>query len=419
MHFALGVTLLASLVAHVAWLNPIRSTSGFEVNDVDGEVDITVDLFEEAPSAPARVGEQKPIGDGLDAGPDGGSVDGSTDANAGRNADGGNDAGRDGALGPADAAADAMGDVAAIASSPPDNGPKDSVGIVGSAGAINAAEVYVTISVNAEAIRKNSVGKRSGPLLQGIGQWKAFLAGTHIDPVRDAEWVMISGPSLKDTTKAIIAIRYNFTDEQMDAACAAMAATYDKGGPFSTGMPGMKAWLAFADKGERILVRPQSHMLVIMPSRKTLSAEKEKQLLKKISQTVYPAKLKNANEAVRVILKSPHHAIPQIPEALSEVRLRTIPGPNDDGTIFIEADCKSDAECAKAQEQLDETFAKLSGGVLGASLLGMVSGGVVKVINQVQLSHDSKHVRLELTLSRDDLQELLTFMQDFIKKGGF
>lgn len=422
MRFVLGLTFLASFLTHTAWLNPIRSTSDFEVKDNDGEVDIAVDLFEEAPPQPVKTGDQKPQqGDGLDGGSEAGIADGSVDASATKKADGGSDAGRDGGSGPVDASTDAMGDAAPIASSPPDNGPKDSLGIVGTAGAIKAANVYVTVSVNAEAIRKNSVGKRSGALLQGIGQWKTFLAGTNIDPVRDAEWVLIEGPSLVDTTKAVITIRYNLKDEQMDAACAMMAERYkDKGGgPYETGIPGMKAWLAFADKGERILVRPQSHMLVILPSRKTVSPEKEKQLLKKIGQTVYPAKLKNANEAVRVILKEPNHAISKIPVGLSEVRLRTIPGAHDDATIFIEGDCKNETECAKAHQELEDTLGGL-GSLAGlGSLVGSIRPGMVKVINQVQLSHDSKHVRFELTLSRDDLQELLTFMQSFIKNGRY
>ncbi len=416
MRFVLGLGLVASLIAHVAWLNPIRSTSGFEVNDLDGDVDITVDLFEEAPPEPVKVAEPKPPGEGLDGGLD--AKDAAADASAARGADAGGDSGRDGETGSGDASPDAMGD-AAIASGSPDNGPKDSVGILGTAGAITAADVYVTVAINTEAIRKNSIGKRAGPLLQGLNQWHDFLQGTSIDPVRDADWVMIYGPSLRDTTKAIIVIRYSLPDAQMDAACDFMAHRYAKGGQVDTGIAGMKAWLAYADRGERLLVRPQSHMLVILPSRKTVSAEKERQLLQKISQTVYPARLKNAHEAVRVIVKKPHKAIREIPEGLSEARLRVIPGANDSATLYIEGDCSDEATCASAQRELEATLGDLGAKASVASIFTAVPAGVGKVLNEAQLSHDAKHLRMQVELTRAELQDLLTFMTGFLKSGGF
>jgi hypothetical protein len=311
-----------------------------------------------------------------------------------------------------------MGD-AAIASGSPDNGPKDSVGILGTAGAITAADVYVTVAINTEAIRKNSIGKRAGPLLQGLNQWHDFLQGTSIDPVRDADWVMIYGPSLRDTTKAIIVIRYSLPDAQMDAACDFMARRYAKGGQVDAGIAGMKAWLAYADKGERLLVRPQSHTLVILPSRKSISVEKEKQLLKKISQTVYPARLKNANEAVRVIVKVPHKAIREIPQGLSEARLRVIPGAQDSATIYVEGDCGDEAACANARRELEATLGDLGAKASLLSLVAKVPAGVSKVLDGAELSHDPKHLRMQVALTRDDLQGLLTFMTGFLKSGGF
>ena len=81
--------------------------------------------------------------------------------------------------------------------------PRDPEAIVGAAGAIQADVILVMLVVNAEVIRQNPVGAQMGYLLRGIPQWNEFMSGTDIDPVRDADWVIVSGPSLINTAKDV------------------------------------------------------------------------------------------------------------------------------------------------------------------------------------------------------------------------
>ena len=71
-------------------------------------------------------------------------------------------------------------------------------------GRIQADVVLVMVVVNAEVIRQNPVGAQMGYLLRGIPQWDEFMSGTDIDPVRDTDWVVISGPSLINTSRDVM-----------------------------------------------------------------------------------------------------------------------------------------------------------------------------------------------------------------------
>src|SRR5262249_2284501 len=88
-------------------------------------------------------------------------------------------------------------------------GPRDPAAIIGAAGNVQADAVLVMVVVNAEVIRQNPVGAKMGYLLRGIPQWDDFMSGTEIDPVRDTDWVMISGPSLVNTSRDVVMIHYS------------------------------------------------------------------------------------------------------------------------------------------------------------------------------------------------------------------
>ena len=108
-----------------------------------------------------------------------------------------------------------------------DAGPNAIVGA-----AIQADVNLVTLVVNAEVIRLHPVGARMGYLLRGIPQWDEFMSGTDIDPVRDTDWVLISGPSLVNTSRDVILIHYSAPDAAIDKAIDVVSKKYDRGGRF-------------------------------------------------------------------------------------------------------------------------------------------------------------------------------------------
>ena len=116
-------------------------------------------------------------------------------------------------------------------------GPRDPQAILGAAGDIQADKVLVMVVINAEVIRQNPEGAKMGFLLRGIPQWDEFMHGTDIDPVRDTDWVMISGPSLVNTSRDVVLIHYSARDAKVERAMEQVAHNYAKGGGYDAGVP--------------------------------------------------------------------------------------------------------------------------------------------------------------------------------------
>src|SRR5262249_41431198 len=116
---------------------------------------------------------------------------------------------------------------------------------------ISAGPNNVMFSINFQVIRSHPLGSRLQPILLAIPEWKTFMTGSSIDPYRDTDWMIITGPSLRDTTRDAVYIHYSAPDGEVDKAIAQVSASYPKGGPMDVGVPGVKAWRGFAHGAER------------------------------------------------------------------------------------------------------------------------------------------------------------------------
>jgi len=406
---AFGVCLVLSAAVHYA-IAPFGWPHGFEVRDTEGEAAIPVDLLapdppappEPPPAPPPPKAEDEP-GDrhaaqaagrhahGLDAG----VVDASADARGPLDA-GPSDAAADGSkteaagLEPADGGAlldgaIAMGDGGGVGD------PRDPQAIVGAAGAIQADVVLVMLVVNAEVIRENPVGAQLGYLLRGIPQWEEFMSGTDIDPVRDTDWVLISGPSLINTARDVVLIRYATTDTAVDHAVSIVSRKYDHGGPFDTGVPGVKATLAHADRAERVLLRPQSHVLAVVPP------SVAKKIARQLVSARAPAHVR-PGEAVYLRLVNPHHPMPEVPESITEMRLRVVPRADEGADVFIEGDTRDAGEAAQAVAQLRAMVRRHND-----PLTSLITHGL---LDRVEVSTDGPKVLVHNVVTRDQIETI-------------
>jgi hypothetical protein len=425
---ALGLTLASSLAVHAVFtpwrLLPDRS--GIELKDPEGELTIPVDLLGEdqpppapappEPSPPAATADPngasaaKPDASApkpKDAGPPDAQADAeplATDAGASR-ADAGTpigDAGEgDGASpeGGLVATADAGGPAGA-------SGPRDPGSMIGMAGLITAGQVNVTLLVNVAVIRTNPVGARMGPLLGGIPQWSSFLKGTQstFDPIRDTDWILIYGPSLIHTDRDAFIIRYSTSDGVVENAADLVSKMYDKGGPVSSGVPGVKAWLFHADNAERVALRAQPHVLVIVPP------DKKTDFAKVMSKAPISPKVR-AGEAMRLTVKEPWRQI-SIPglrfeKSLKEIRLWVVPRASDDGAdVFAEGDCTDEAAAADSADALTELIKRQNTMLVRAATRGL--------LNNARVVPEGTHVKLHLSVSHEQLEALLQGVAAFM-----
>ncbi len=423
---ALVFAFALSMVAHwfVAPWNLLPPSSGIDFKDPEGDLAIPVDLLgEEAPPPPEPApppptpadptpNAKDPTAPGKpDAGPkivDAGVPDAAEkladllDAGVVVGADGGEptDAGEpDGS-----ASLDDGGLVAssgdAGASAPGSAGPRDPASMFGLSKVVNAGVQNVVLGVNVGLIRKHPVGARMGPILQAIPQWRDFLKGAPapVDPIRDTDWILIYGPSLIHTDRDAVLVRYNVSDDAVDATIGSIARTYDKGGPYDAGVPGVQASLGYADNAQRVFLRPQSKLLVIVPPS---HAHEAAMTFRKQVPRGPPA-----TEAMRLIVHNPSNQI-SIPglkfsQSLTEIRFWIIPRADGGADVYAEGDCTDAAAATDSADRLTDLLKQQNSIGVRFATRGLLNNAAVvaegsKIKLHVQATPEQLEAVLQLT----------------------
>jgi hypothetical protein len=400
-----GAVLLSGAAHYAAVPFSLLPQEKFEVREVEGETSIPIDMLEdtppppEPPPAPEKPPEENAEGDKAHAGLRDAGADAPHDAAPDAKK---KDADLEGDAEVAlmeDASASSLAD-AAVASRedggvPGANGPRDPTALVGAAGNAQAGPALVQLLVNMAEIRKNPVGTRLGPLLSAIPQWDDFMQGTNVDPVRDTDWVLITGPSLIHTERDVILVHYSASDALVDHAIQIVSKKYDRGGPFDAGVPGVKAALGHADRAPRVFLRPQTHVLAVVPPDFANTAART---LKgaHISAHVRPG------EAMRLVLKTPSRPFPAIPASISEMRLWIVPRPDGGADVFGEGDTPDAAACSAAVAQLRKVIRTQN-----SIMVRMVTGGL---LDTVDITEDGSTVRLRAPVTPEQLETILNLV---------
>jgi hypothetical protein len=407
VRLALGPFVVLSLVAHYM-LFPVELPHGFEVKDVEGEAAIPVDVLTadpEPPPLPAPVPPPPPVATGKADDEKAKALAAAAAARADAGVVGDAGAMRDAApqdAGPSDAGASEAGETvtdggagdAAVAAAAFDAGPNSIVGAE-----IQADVNLVTLFVNAEVIRQHPVGAKMGFLLRGIPQWDEFMSGTDIDPIRDTDWVQIAGPSLINTARDGVLIHYSAPDAVVDRAVDVVSRKYDRGGRYDAGVPGVKASLAHADRAERVLLRAQPHVLAVVPPG----------IAEKSARQLVAARLpahNHAGEAVYLRLVNPHHPMPEVPEAITEMRLRVVPGADLGADVFIEGDTKDAGEAADAADGIRRLVRRHND-----ALTSMITHGL---FDHVEVGSEGALVKAHLTVTLDQIETLTALVAGFL-----
>lgn len=435
---ALAATLVLSGALHVA-LSPwsLFPQKSLELREVEGELSIAIDTIDEPapPPAPPEPPPPPPVpetpaSEGIgstkrDAGPklhDAGrdaSRDASRDADldADANVDAAEE--REGGF-PLDVDRDAggvrsdggelLGGDAAVALASDGgvgagaNGPRDPTSTIGAAGNVQADVPLVQLLVNVVEVRKNPVGAKMGPLLSAIPEWDEFIAGTNVDPIRDTDWIYMSGPSLysKRTGRLAIIIRYSAPDAVVDKAVEIVAKKYAQGGVFDAGVPGVRGYIGHADFAPRVFLRPQSHVLAVVPPDYANTAAKILSKAK-VAPKVRPG------EAMRLTLRNPSRPMPFLPTTLTELRV-WITGREDGGAdVFGEADTASPGEAEDAAKVMKKVLRDQNS--IGVQL---VTKGL---LNKAEVYPDGNVVRIKVPASEEQIQSVFDFVAAYFGVG--
>lgn len=414
---ALAFTL--SLVAHwfVAPWNLLPDASGIEFKDPEGELTIPVDLLGEdtppppepapppTPPDPTPESTKDPTAPGKpDAGPkivDAGAdaadeLVAIEDASVVVDADGGApvDAGE-----PEGGASDDAGLVATAdaGGAPGSGGPRDPESMFGLSKVVNAGVQNVVLGVNVAVIRKHPVGARMGPILQALPQWRDFLKGAQspVEPIRDTDWILIYGPSLIHTDRDAVLVRYNASDDAVDATIASLARSYDKGGAYDAGVSGVVGSLGYADNAQRVFLRPQSKLLVIVPPSHAHEAA--------VTFRKQVPRGPSATEAMRLVVRNPSNQI-SIPglrfsQSLKEIRLWIVPRADGGADVYAEGDCTDEAAAIDSAERLTEVLRRQNSLGVRFATRGLLNGAVVVA--------DGTKIKLHVLATPEQLEAVL------------
>jgi hypothetical protein len=406
VRLGLAVAFVLSVAFH-AILVPVRFSS-VEVRDVEGEAAIPFDVFTttaappvqpaavEPPSAPAE--PERSRSDETASIPwDAGVLRARDPRDAGTKA---LDAGV------AESRADASSELAADASSglATDASPELSADAAARSpealiAEIQSDRVLVMLVVDVGAIRANPVGAQMGYLVHGIPQWEDLLSGTRIDPLRDTDWLVISGPSFVNTGRDVVLVHYSAPDPIIDRAVLSLAHRTPSGGPTDAGVPGVRAFLAHADRAERVILRPQSGVLAVVPP------SAAHRVARQLSGARIAAPIR-AGDALYLRFVSPHRALPELPEAIQEMRMRVIPRDDGGADVYVEGDT-SDAEHASSAASDVAQFVRRH----DDPITSLVTHGI---LDRVEVTAEGPLVKAHLTATRDQLATLVALVGDVL-----
>jgi hypothetical protein len=103
---------------------------------------------------------------------------------------------------------------------------------------------------------------------------------------------------------------------------------------------------------------------------------------------------------VYVRLVNPHHPMPEIPESISELRMRVVPRDDDGADVFIDGDTKDEASASAAARDVKNIIDSRKDNVIIAA----VTGGL---LDGVHVAAEGTQVKLTLTASRRQIEMLL------------
>lgn len=412
---ALTVTFVLSLGLHVVFApwKLFPSRLDVEVKDAEGELAIPVDLLgEEPPPAEPKPPETTPPTEDPTKDPNGPNAM-KPDAAPPPKKDAGprdaavadaealsTDAGPELDAGPSDAAAYDGGLVAMGDAGVTDAGGAGPVDPTAGVPTLNTGPQNIVLVVHSAVIRKHPVGARMGPVIQQIPQWRDFLKGSQsvVDPIQHTDWILIYGPSLIHTDRDAVLVRYNVSDAIVDQAVDAVARTYDKGGPYDAGVPGVPASRGHADNAERIFMRPQPKLLVIAPPAHAHAAAK--------TYSKSAPRGPNPKEAMHLVVRNPTNqiAIPNLKfkDSLKEIQLWIEPRTDGGADLHAVGQCTDEA-CANDSADALNDFIKRQ----NAAMVRIATRGL---LNNAKIVPEGNRIRLDLVVSQDQLEAILNLV---------
>lgn len=265
----------------------------------------------------------------------------------------------------------------------------------------------VRITIYTAKIRENPLGKRIGPLLRSLYQWRDFFGPTAIDPIRDIDQIYLVGSQLRDSSNVVAILKHHVPPDRMHTAVDALVRADRQGGMWLDA--GVPAASAHADGAERRFILANPTTVIVTPPSAYASALAAGKLMRLLPSP--------GAEAAVIYLATPWRAFigwpVQVPHSIKWARVRVTPTADGGATAELEAEDESEAQARDNADYLTRTanaLSQLNLGVLG-SLFGQQSH---KFIQHVSFSSEGKKIHGEAQITAAQLSDALDMAGAFL-----
>lgn len=251
----------------------------------------------------------------------------------------------------------------------------------------------VTLAVATAALRTHPIGKRLGPLVAAMPQWRDVAQGVLADPLNDVDWMYAVGPSFARVAKSALLVRHSLTDAVVEERLDLLAQHSPSAAPFDLGVEGAKGTLANFGGGEgRVAVRAHPSVVAVVPpdyAKATASALSRAKVLAPFT----------APQVLHATVKHPHDHAPQIPAAIADADV-VVTASDDGGAELVALGVCADEAAAQAAADDVRALVRRSNNIFVRFATNNLLGGVdVKAVGaNVELRATPSAEQLDATL---------------------
>ena len=286
---------------------------------------------------------------------------------------------------------------------------KDPLASAGGPGKLIVKPPHVQVLFNGNRLRGNMAGSALGGVLTALPEWKSFFEGTKIDPIADAEHLLIAGPQFRRSKNVTVWMEYKVSEADMRAAIDTLIARSPKGSRArwlkDTPVP---AAVAVAHGHKRIFVLvPGKKLLAILPAGSNDQIAKVKSV-KPFNST--------SRAGIVIALDTPRNAFHGYEELVDVPKsfkwMRMIVTPQNDGSAGVVLEIgDASAEAAAANAPLVE---KQLAGVRTLASLATIIGA--EVLPEMRVQVDNDILRVKIAVSRKGLNHILNLARTHFAK---
>ena len=290
---------------------------------------------------------------------------------------------------PAASAAASQPSVAASATKPAAPAPPRDV----AAGAVLGAFPHdVILVLDVASLRSHPVGRNLGPMIASMPQWRDLLRGVVRDPVREIDWVYVTGPSLNNTSKDGILVHHQLAPAAIEDAIDKLHQRSAQVNAFDAHVLGVKATIGTFDRASRVLLRAEPYVLAVVPPD---SAESVAKILVGAHVTT-PV---TTGETLRLAVHAPHAELAMVPAEVHDAVVVVVARPDGGLDVAGEGACDDEAAAVRAEDELH-------------ALLSRYDNFIVRVmtrnlLNAIHIQHEGSKLHLRLAATREQVETVL------------